>query len=1133
MRLRIKVLGWTCAAIALLFASINCAYAQAVNGTVVGTVTDPTGAVIPDAKVALTNVDTSTTRTASTDANGYYTFPNMPPGRYSVKVEKEGFSSAEQGGITLLVNSTARANLQLQPGAVSQTVEVTGAPPLLQTDTAKTGATMSSQQATQLALGNNRNVQNLVNLVPGATRAQSNHSAFYNAQNSLNNQINGQSSLGNNYQIEGVNDNERTGLLQVYVPPVESVQQMDVTTSNYDPEQGVAVGAVINIILKSGSNDFHGNLFEIWNGNSLNARNFFNYGMNGQPYVFPHLVSNYWGGALGGPIRKNKTFFFMDYLRTTNHQAQFQQLAVPTAALKNGDFSDPALTKIYDPATGDAADCLPGGNSKNCGKGRTQFPGNVIPVSRIDPIAAKLMALVPLPNANLTAAGTKKYQNNFLERTGFTQDANTFDTKVDQYVGEKEHISGRLSYTNPLTDQLPAFGPVAGGPVAGGFQGTGSDATYSAGINWDHIFSPTLISEARIGLNRYRNVANGSDYGTNSSTQFGIPGVNVDPFTSGMTALNSTGFSNPLVGYSASLPWVRAETDFDVVNNWTKTNGNHTFKFGGNFIRIRDDLLQEQTFGPRGTWNFATGQTALNGGPGTGFANNFAALLLGVPNQVGRDLPIYFPAYRAWQLFFYGGDKWQVTPKLTLDLGLRWEFYPRATPQFRGGFSNYNGDMNTLVVAGVGGNPMNLGMNQQYHDFAPRIGAAFRATDKDVIRAGFGISYAPFADNTYAYNFPVKQNNAFNSISSFGPAVLPNGVAATFEQGFPPPSVATVPSNGLIPVNTPLLLSQSYITIPKNYLDPYIESWNFTYERALPENVVFSLAYVGNRGVHIPLDYNLNSTTDPAYIGKGSAGQPFFQRYGMTSGVDLRYWQVSSDYNSLQVSVKRQFTTGLTLTGSYTWGKALGFGGENGENAPSAVYYVDFIRNYARTDFDREHMFNVSVIYDLPFGKGKKFLQSGPLNYIFGGWQLTSVVTLMSGLPLNFTCSCSSALNTPNNQQSPELVGQFTKLYGINTLPWFNTSAFVDPTLLFGTPTFGNVGRYIGSGPGFFNLDAALFKNIHVKERFNLEFRTDWYSATNSPQFNNPDTNLGDSNFGLVTGAGGNRTIDLGLKLSF
>jgi hypothetical protein len=520
-------------------------------------------------------------------------------------------------------------------------------------------------------------------------------------------------------------------------------------------------------------------------------------------------------------------------------------------------------------------------------------------------------------------------------------------------------------------------------------------------------------------------------------------------------------------------------------------------------------------------------------GAKTNFANNFAAMLLDVPNQVGRDLAVYFPAYRAWQLFFYGGDKWQVTPKLTLDLGLRWEFYPPAKPQFKGGFSNYDGDNNRLIIAGVGGNPMDLGIQKRYKDFAPRIGVAYRASSKDVIRAGFGISYEPFADNTYAYNYPVKQNNAFNNLSSFGPAILPNGTAATYEQGFPAPIVAPIPANGIIPVNTPLLKNQSYITIPHNYLDPYVQSWNFTYERALPKNVVLNVAYVGNRGVHIPLDYNLNAVSDPAFIGKGSAGQPYFQRYGITSTVDLRYWQVSSNYNSLQVSAKRQFTNGLNLTTSYTYGKALGFGGENGENAPGAAYYVNFRRNYARTDFDRTHIFSQSVIYELPFGQGRKFFQTGPLNYILGGWRATAVVSLMSGLPLNFGCTCTS-INTPGNSQSPELVGQFRKLYGVNTTPWFDTSAFADPSILAGRPTFGNVGRYIQSGPGFFNLDAALFKEIRVSERFNLEFRTDWYSASNTPQFSNPNVNLGDSTFGLVTGtSGGARTIDLGLKLGF
>lgn len=1121
-----------CAVTALVLLFQICIYAQAVNGTVVGTIKDESGAVVPDAQVTITETNTNVSRSVNTDANGYYSFPDLPPGTYSVKVAKQGFASAQQSAVPLGVNSTVRVDLQLRPGQVTETVNVASTLPLLQTDTAKTGGTLTSVQAEQLPLGNNRNFQNLLNLVPGATRAEFNHSRFFNPQNSLNNEVNGTSSLGNNFQFEGVNDNERTGLLQVYIPPVEAIQEVNVTTSNYDPEQGAAVGAVTNVVFKSGSNQWHGSAYEIWSGDKLRARNFFDFTTGGQPFVKPRYVSNYFGGTIGGPIVKNKTFFFFDVLRTTDHESQFQRFGVPSVAMRGGNFSDSALAKIYDPNTGDTVDCLPGGTASNCGKGRTQFPGNVIPTSRIDPIAAKLIALVPTPNANFTAPGTQKYSNNFLETTKFIQDNKNFDGKVDENAGDKDHISVRLSYMNPYTNQSPAYGAIAGGPVGGGFQGSGTDATYSAGINWNHIFTPTFITQTRLGLNRYRNEAQNSDYGNNSSTQIGIPGVNVSAFTSGMTGLTGTGFSNPMVGYSASLPWVRTETDIEAVSNWTKIVGNHTFEFGGNLIRIRDDLLQEQTFSPRGLWTFAANQTALNGGSGTNFANNFASLLLDRPSEVGRDLNVYFPAYRAWELFLYGGDKWQVSPKLTLTLGLRWEFYPPGTPQFPGGFSNYDGSINSLVVAGVGGNPMNLGMMKKWHDFAPRIGIAYRLSDHDVIRAGFGISYQPFEDNTYAYNFPVKQNNSFNSLGSYGPAILPDGTPATFAKGFPPPLVATVPSNGIIPVNTPLLKSQSYFVIPKNYLDPYVESWNFTYERALPGQLALDIGYVGNRGVHIPLQYNMNAVNNPAFIGKGAVGQPYNQAYGITSSITEYFAQVSSNYNSLQVSLNRHFTSGVTLTTSYTYGKALGYSEESGENSSGPDYYVNFRRNYARTDFDRTHMFNQSIVYDLPFGKGQKFFQSGPANVILGGWQITGVWTLMSGTPLNFGCNCV-ALNTPGNHQSPELVAPFRKLYGVNTNNWFDPTSFADPTVLFGKPTFGNVGRYILSGPGYFNLDAALFRNIRLTERFNLQFRTDWYSATNTPHFSNPDVSPGDSTFARVTGAGGSRAIDLGLKLSF
>lgn len=1122
------------AALLMLTAAIlvfpNFAATQAVNGSVVGTVTDSSGAVVPQAKVTITNVGTNVSQTAMTDGSGYYSFPDLPPATYKVAVEKQGFSSKIHSSVVLQVNSTVRVDVALNPGEVTQTITVQSQVAQLQTDTAKTGGTISSVQAEQLPLGTNRNFQNLLTLVPGTTGVQNNHSHFFNPQNSLNSEVNGTSSMTNNFQIEGVNDNERTGLLQVYIPPIEAIQDVDVTTSNYDAEQGTALGAVTNVIIKSGTNQFHGAAYEFYNGQALNARNYFDRGPQGAPFVKPPHIYNYWGGQFGGPIRKGKTFFFVDFLRTDDHEGQFQRLSVPTAAERAGDFSDPTLDKIYNPTTGDEVDCLPGGNAKLCGTGRTPFLNNNI-AGHIDPISAKMVALVPLPNTNLTASGTQRYRDNYLESTRYIQDNKSFDVKVDQYEGQNNHISARLGYMSPITVQAPAYG-LAGGPVGGGFEATGTDSTYSADVIWDHIFSPTLIMQNRIGLNRYLNTANQTDYGSKASDAIGVPGVNVDPFTSGLTGIfiNST-ISDPLVGYSASLPWIRSETDFDFVSNWNKIINNHTLKWGVNIIRIRDDLLQEQTFSPRGAWNFRPDQTSTPGAK-VNFANNFASFLLGVPDTVGRDLPVVFPAYRQTQFFAYVNDKWQVDPKLTLNLGVRWELYPPATPHFPGGFSNYDPTNNTLVVAGVGGNPLNLGMQYRYHDFAPRVGLAYRISDKNVIRAGFGLSYEPFEDNTYAYNFPVKQNNSFNNLSSFGPALYPNGTPVTFAQGFPAPLVATIPSNGIISANTPLLLSQSYQVINLHYLDPYIQSWNFAYERSLPGQFSLDIAYVGNSGVHMPIQYDLNAVSDPADIGLGSKAEPLYIKFKRTAGTTLFFAGESSNYNALQIKFDRHFSHGFALTTAYTYGKSLGYVNESGENSGGVTYYINFKRNYARTDFDNTHTFVQSYVWDLPLGQGHRLFSSGPASHILGGWELSSVLTLRSGGPLNFGCTCQS-LNAPGNGQSPQISGPFKRLYGVDTQPWFDTSVFSDPTLDFKTPTFGNLGLRVFSGPGSFYLDSALFRTIKITERFNLQFRTDWFSALNIPQFGGPGTTFGSSSFGLVTGAGGNRSIDFGLQLNF
>ncbi len=715
-------------ALLALFAAAG--WSQAVNATMLGTVTDSSGAVVPNAKVAITQTQTDAVHNTATNESGNYIIPNLPPGQYSITVEATGFKKETRKDIDLVVDTSARVDVQLTPGNITETVEVTGAPPLLQADTASTSQKIGKDILANVPLiSSNRNFQGLLNQAPGVAPVAEQHSQFFNASSSLQTEVNGQAREGNNFMIEGTDDNERTGLLQIYIPPIEAIQTVDISLTNHDPEMGRATGAVVNVVLKSGGNSFHGGAYEFLQNSDLNARSFFN------PSV-GHLAYNYVGGNLGGPIKKNKIFFFGDYLRVMDHEANTNLVTIPPNSWRSGDLST-AATIVYDPNTGNPLD----------GSGRTPFPNNMIPGNRINQVSANILALLPGTNQSYNIASPT---NNYFAALPYQKSADSLDEKVDFNLTDKDRISERFSFSHPVIYQAPLFG-LAGGPGPGGaFMGTGFQHTYSTGLNYDHILSPSLVTEARLAISYYHNEAVPSDYGSNDATTIGIPGVNISPFTTGMVGIQiNDGFSNPVVGYSASLPWIRSEVNVDFVNTWTKTKGNHTIKWGFDIKRLRDDLLQDQTYSPRGIYYFGNQQTALctpvaTGSNGLaascnssklGIANDFASFLLDQPYQLGRDVNTYFPAYRQWEFFAFVGDKWQVTPKLTADLGLRWEFYPPATPHFPGGFSNYNPDNNTLVLAGIGSNPMNLGMNTSYKDFAPRLGLAYRLNEQTVLRA--------------------------------------------------------------------------------------------------------------------------------------------------------------------------------------------------------------------------------------------------------------------------------------------------------------------------------------------------------------------------------------------------------------
>jgi hypothetical protein len=1145
---------------------------QAVSATLLGTVADSTGATVANAKVTATASATSTVYESVTNSAGNYTIPNLPPGGYSVSVVAQGFKKLTRQNIDVLINSSTRVDFDIAPGSVSEEIMVTSAPPLLQTDRADISTKLEAQQLQNLPMSTNRNFQSLLNLVPGSTPATFEHSQFFNAQGSLQTRVNGIPRMGNLYQIEGIDDDERTGLLQIIIPPADAIQSVDITTNNFDAELGRAIGAVTNVILKSGTNKFHGSAFEYIQNNAVNARPYFS------TVPLGHLSYNNYGGSIGGPIFKDKLFFFGDYQGSSDHETVTGTFTIPDSryfaqnAQGNIDLSSmlgAAGTngvrqgQIFDPSTGDGRTAAQGGTP------RTAFANNQIPVGRVNPVSLDILRRINTAAAQygkLTPSSSLLTPaNNYSTTLPFTKSTNSWDAKLDYTLNERNHISGRYGWQKVNTFQAPTFGAFLGGPFGGGFQGVGTQTSYSTGVNYDHEFSPTLYTEARFGVAHLRNNAQPSNYGSNDADTLGIPGVNINQFSSGQVGIFLTGFGQsgqdyPLVGYSASVPWIRGESNIDFVNNWTKTIHNHTIKFGGDLRRVRDDLLQDQTFSPRGIFRFADQQTSDASSSGTNLGNNVASFLLDQPSQVGRDVNTFFPAYRQWWLFGFVSDKWQVTSKLTLDLGVRWEFYPPATPKIASGFTNYDPVANNLVIAGVGGNPSNLGMKTRFNYFAPRTGFAYRVTDNTVVRGGFGMSYMPYADNNYAYNYPVRSNNAYNptGASPYTPAVLANGsTVATFQAGFPAPVPVPIPANGIIPVTTATLAAQNLFYVPLDYKNPYVSSWNLTVQQALPYDMSLQIAYVANHGTRIPSNIDINNPADT--YGGGNASKPQYNCVGCpstvhrTAATNKIFQGFSSNYQSLQMQLTKRFSKGLGFTSAFTWGKGLGYvTGDDG----NVIFLTtaNLRRNYAANDFDRRLNFEQSFTYELPAGRGRRYLNSGIGAYVLGGWKLAGTISAVSGLPFSVYAN-NGTLNTPGTAQLANLTGVYKVLGGIGpNSPWLDVSAFSQPGgcpaagCNAGNVQLGNTGRNQFRGPGFVQNNLSIFKSFPIWREAALETRLDAFQLSNTPQFAVPNSGSGNlftsgsfgritntlgSGQGSVNGVGGGRSLQASARITF
>jgi len=1078
------------------------AHGQAVTGTLLGTVTDTSGAAVPGATVTATEAQTNVKRTTTTNDVGLFTFASLLNGIYVVETEMSGFRKVVRPGVKVDVNTTIRVDMKLEVGQMTEAVSVVAESPLLQTDRTDTGRIIESKMVTDIPLTFNRNFQSILITVPGATRPHREHSQFFNSQDSLAVEVNGQPRLANNTLIEGLDNNQKTGLLQVIIPAADALETVSVSTSNYDAEFGRSGGAVTNVTLKSGTNDLRGSAFFFGNTDATIAPD----PLTGvkAPTKFANA-----GTTAGGPLVRNKLFFFGDYQRTLDNNGYVVRAIVPTLAMRNGDFSAVAQ-RIYDPTTGNTD-----------GTGRTQFANNIVPQDRISPIARRLLGFIPEPNI----AGVALGQNNYVKAQTREKTTDGFDAKVNHTVSGSDQMSYRVSYMRPVVFDPGLYG-IYGGPANGGFAGTGTNTSTSTAITWTRIFSSSTVLDLRGGLNYYHNVTGTEGAGLTTSTDVGIPGANIDDFTTGLSQISIGGYSDPVLGFSASQPWDRSEQTWNVATTVTKVMQRHTVKVGGEWRKNRDILLQTQDAGgPRGRFNFTASGTGLPSESNTlsGLANSMASFLLDWPNGVTRDLKVVDkPGTRHWAIAGFIQDKWQVRHNITADLGLRWEYYdPLQGIEGAGTLANYDPSTNTIRVAGYGDMDNALNVKKTLSNFAPRTGVSWRLNDLTVVRAEYGVGIFPFPDNRYAFNYPVKQNYS---------GTVPNGFqrAGSMAQGFPAPALIAIPADGIVPVSN-TLLNSTFDVIPVALREGTLHSWNVAFQRQLPFLLTAEVAYVGNRGVDLVMDVDVNAGM---VYGAGNNGRAQFASFNRTGNSRARTNDGKSRYDGLQIKVDRRFRNGLMVTNTYTASRSSDYVNEN----TTIGTPIDFGLSWGRSNFDRTHNYVLSAIYELPWGPGKRWMKDSTMGKIVGGWQVSGLFVAQSGTPLTITGN-GTLLNTPGNTAFANLNGEHKVLGGLGP-----GKLYFDPTV-YSLPLAaqqGNLRRNSGpEGPGFWQLDLALFKRFLIDTKRYAEFRIDAFNAPDATRWGNPNTGFSTATgntFGQIQGLAGQtsqRVIRFGGRFAF
>jgi Carboxypeptidase regulatory-like domain/TonB dependent receptor len=1080
------------------------AHAQVLYGSIIGNVADSSRAPVPGATVTITHRETNLSRESTTTADGNYRFVNVQPGTYRVRVALAGFKESVKENVPVSANAISRVDVGLEVGQLTETVTVQSEQKLLQTDSGSVTAELRSKEITSLPLGNYRNYQTLLNLVPGTTPAGFQNAVTDTPARALTTNVNGTARNSNNTRLDGTT-NVFIWLPHhaVYVAPAETVETVNISTDNFDAEQGMAGGAAVTVLTKSGTNEFHGSAFALHENEKLRARNFFNNAPRDSPAFKSHR--NIDGATLGGPIIRNRLFFFGAWEGTYEKTATTRTDTVPTAAQRAGDFSSFGTT-IYDPATGNPD-----------GSGRTPFPGNRIPANRISPIALALQSRLPPPNGPGTSGNYSATGPIDLKR-------NNFDGKLNYNVGSAGQVWAKYSQMNAtVTSDMWLGNPQDGGAGSYGFgDGSGVGDTKvklgTVGTTW--TLSPNLVLDGTIGMTRFDQECIPPDIGTNFGTDvLHIPGTNGDglsrgdPRTSGMPAFFVSGYAD-YGGVDGWSPLYRHDRSYNGSTNLTWTTSKHDMRFGVDIVRLELSHWQpELGEGPRGAFRFSGGATALGPSGSPDQFNAYAQFLLGLTTSVGKSVQFETMTGREWQYGLYFRDRWQVTKDLTLSLGLRWEAYPLMKRADRG-IEYYDDNTNKVLLGGLGGNPEDLGIKVKHPHFLPRIGAAYRIGADNVLRGGYGVTVSPMPLSRPLRGFyPAIIAQNFAGPTDF----VPFGTLASGIPLFGGPNL----SSGAVDLPTSALMGSPYA----DHLNRgYIQSWNLTYERRLPAHFSLSTAYVGTKTTQLMGLYDINS----AGAGQGRAGQPLFQKFGRTEALWRYDGYLSSNYHGLQLALNRPFTNGFFVKGAYTWSKAMNRQDDDAWATLDWPHPSVLSKNYGPAGYDRTHMFQLGFVAELPGGKNG----SGPLNAIVRNWSLNGIFSYVTGTPFTVRASGAS-VNAPGNIQSADLVGTPSKLGGIGSgNPYYDPKAWAPVTEV----RFGNTGRNTVRGPSWTNLDLSLFRRFPIN-RVNLEARIEAFNVTNTPHFNNPsDANrdVGSSGFMTITSAQGNeRQIRLGLRLQF